>query len=140
MYHPNTIPISPYLTARNLGVQLCGLGLSQDTRAAVSRVCRKLSAKNSCGTISSSFSPYVVGRAPSMSELRRMLDDPESELYKVCSRRELTACRAFIRVREAVGMPVRAHNSSLHRRQRPPLHAFGAMKSAVPTPTFSPRF
>jgi hypothetical protein len=122
------------LTQRKLADQLAGLGLSTDVRADVARACKKISQRNHCGTISTRFSTYCTGAAPTMADLERSLEHPPSEL----TWQEIESCRIFIAARKAVGEPKASQRNRWaprHETRRPPLHSFGSLRSTLPPPS-----
>lgn len=126
---------NPTLTRNALGCLFQGLGLGVDARCAVTRACRKLSQGNGRGTMSSSFSPYNQGAAPTLWSLKRELDDPKSPVHQRLTRNEVKACRTFVLVREAVGtIPHQEHRqTSPHRGGA--LHNWGGLNPTSHQPS-----
>lgn len=131
---PRTLA-NPRLTYTALGCLYRGLGLSTNVRASVTRACRKLSRTDHRATAGSGFSPYNPGPAPSLTSLKRELENPDSPIHRTLTRQEVKACRTFVLVREAVGVSAPEDHQSTRRPYRAPLHSFGAMRSALPTPS-----
>lgn len=131
MYQSTHTLDDAHLTKATLAHMLCGLGLSTSVRCKVNRACRQLSRNNSQGTVSSRFSPYNDGAAPTFAELRDLLGDPQSAIRQQLTVTEVRACRRFIDVRSSVRyrpIDYRPRPSG----GRPPLHSFGDPRRLQP--------
>ena len=131
---PRTNP-NAALTFTGVGLACRGLGLDVDTRAAVARACRKISALNGRGTVSTTFSPYTQGASPTRASLKQIIEDPDHAGCKILTHREIRACKAFLTAREAVGAPTIVHDNRSRWPGRQPLHNFGSFSTSHHLPS-----